>query len=75
MLQPLTSTSGVSHRCDPGGARNALLLDEMVELMAPKLGLPNAEFGLDIFCPKGRRSPYWEDRDRLMRQARHWARG
>ncbi len=45
----------------------------MVELMAPKLQLPNGEFGLDIFCPNWERNPYWEDRRRLLRTARAWA--
>lgn len=49
-------------------------LDEMVKLIASKLILPNGEFGLGIFCPKGQRSPYGRARDGLMRRARHWAR-
>lgn len=50
-------------------------LDEMVELIAPKLALPNGELGFDIFCPNWERNPYWNDRGRLIRQARRWARG
>lgn len=49
-------------------------LDEMVELIAPKLIMPNGEFGLDIFCPNRERNPHWEARRRLLRTARRWAR-
>jgi len=48
-------------------------LDEMVELMAPKLALPNGELGFDIFCPRGQRSPNWDARSRLLRTAQRWA--
>jgi hypothetical protein len=46
----------------------------MVELMAPKLIMPNSEFGLDIFCPNWERNRHWEARQRLLRTARRWAR-
>jgi hypothetical protein len=48
-------------------------LDEMVEVMAPKLALPNRELGFDIFCPNRERNPYWEGRGRLLRTVRRWA--
>jgi hypothetical protein len=50
-------------------------LDDMVYLMAPKLVLPNGELGFDIFCPNGKRSPYWIERGRLIRSVGNWAKG
>ncbi len=49
-------------------------LDEMVQLMAPRLALPNGELGLDILCPNWERSPYWGARSELLQTARRWAR-